>query len=86
MTTEQLLLETWRQLPETMKQEVLDFAPFLKERRSHESKLAKPLTNTSQLSDKLQAIRNRIVESGLPLLTHEEIEQEVLERRGGHQG
>lgn len=82
MTTEQLLLETWRQLPETMQQEVLDFAQFLKERRNPNPALP---DNASQLGDKLQAIRNRIVESGLPLLTYEEIEQEVLARRGGYQ-
>ena len=34
MTTEQLLIETWRRLPETMRQEVLHFAQFLAERSS----------------------------------------------------
>ena len=85
MTTEQLLLETWRQLPETMQQEVLDFAQFLVERRSPKPHVIEPPTNTSELGNKLQAIRNRIIESGMPLLTREEIEQEVLERRGGYQ-
>ncbi len=36
MTTEQQLLEIWRQLPPTMQQEVLDFTQFLTERHRPE--------------------------------------------------
>jgi hypothetical protein len=36
----------------------------------------------SELGTELRAIRQKIVESGLPLLTEEEIEKEVAERRG----
>ncbi len=39
----------------------------------------------SQLGKKLQGIRDQIVASGMPLLTPEEVEREVLERRGGYQ-
>lgn len=39
----------------------------------------------SQLSKKLKGIRDQIVASGMPLLTPEEVEKEVLERRGGYQ-
>ena len=85
MTTEQQLLETWRQLPKNRQQEVLDFAQFLAERRSPSSALTQVSPGSSKLGDQLQSIRNRIVESGMPLLSREEIEQEVLDRRGGYQ-
>ena len=35
------------------------------------------------LGRKLLAIRNRIIAAGLPLLTREEIEKEIADRRGG---
>ena len=82
MNTEQLLLETWRRLPETMRQEVLHFAQFLAERSSLLTSSPKP-SPAPNLGDKLQAIRDRIVESDIPLLSRDEIEQEVLDRRGG---
>ena len=87
MTTEQQLLETLRQLPETLRQEVLDFAQFLAERRRPKPTTppSQPVTQPSALGDRLQAIRDQIVESGMPLLTREEVEQEVLDRRGGYQ-
>ncbi|NEP18396.1 MAG: DUF2281 domain-containing protein [Leptolyngbya sp. SIO4C1] len=84
MTTEQLLLETWRRLPETMRQEVLHFAQFLAERSSLLTSPQKP-SPPPNLGDRLQAIRDRIVESDIPLLSRDEIEQEVLDRRGGYQ-
>ncbi|MEL7507037.1 MAG: DUF2281 domain-containing protein [Cyanobacteria bacterium J06554_1] len=83
MTTEQLLLETWRRLPETMRQEVLHFAQFLAERSSL---LTSPKPSPApNLGDRLQAIRDRIVESDIPLLSRNEIEQEALDRCGGYQ-
>lgn len=85
MTTEQQLLETWRQLPQTLQQEVLDFAQFLAERRMAQPIPTQPAAQTSTLGDRLQAIRDQIVESGMPLLTHEDIEQEIRDRRGGYQ-
>ena len=84
MTTEQLLLETWRRLPETMRQEVLHFAQFLAERSSLLTSPPKP-SPASSLGNRLQAIRDRIVESDIPLLSRDKIEQEVLDRRGGYQ-
>jgi len=87
MTTEQQLLETWRKLPQTMQQEVLDFAQFLAERRCQmpSTPPSQPVTLPSALGDQLQTIRDQIVESGVPLLTREEIEQEMCDRRGGYQ-
>jgi hypothetical protein len=85
MTTEQQLLETWRQLPQTKQQEVLDFAQFLAERRRPmpSNSPSQPVTQPSALGDRLQIIRDQIVESGMPLLTHEDIEREMCDRRGG---
>jgi len=85
MTPEQQLLETWRQLSQTLQQEVLDFAQFLAERRNPEPAQSQSPTQPSALGDRLQAIRDQIVESGMPLLTREEVEQEVRDRRGGYQ-
>jgi hypothetical protein len=85
MNTEQQLLKTWRQLPQPMQQEVLDFAQFLVERRSTKTAEPQPGVQLSSLGERLQTIRDQIVESGIPLLTREEIEQEVLDRRGGYQ-
>jgi hypothetical protein len=85
MNTEQQLLKTWRQLPQPMQQEVLDFAEFLVERRSSRSAKPQPTVQPSVLGERLHAIRDQIVEAGMPLMTREEIEQEVLDRRGGYQ-
>lgn len=85
MTTEQLLIETWRQLPEHKQQEVVDFAEFLASRRHSESEPTESSTDASQLGNKLKSIRDQIVASDMPLLTPEQVRQEVLERRGGYQ-
>ncbi len=94
MTTEQLLIEAWRRLPKHRQQEVLDFTQFLAQYSRDESgsafvsesvsKASQPAldSESSLLGDKLQSIRDRIVASGMPLLTAEEVKQEVLERRG----
>ncbi len=84
MTTEQQLLKTLRQLPETLRQEVLDFAQFLAERRMAQPSSTQPTAQTSTLGDRLQAISDQIVASGMPLLTHEEVKQEICDRRGGY--
>jgi hypothetical protein len=83
MTAEQRLIETWRQLPEHRQQEVIDFAQSLAERRQSESSPTESPPAVSELGKKIQSIRDRIVASGIPLLTPEEVEKEVLERRGG---
>jgi len=95
MTAEQLLIEAWRRLPAHRQQEVLDFTQFLAQYsrdRSGAAAVGEPVSEpelqseSSALGNKLQNIRDLIVASGMPLLTPEEVEQEVLERRGGHQG
>ncbi len=42
-----------------------------------------PFTPKTPLGKKLLAIRSNIIADGLPLLTQEEIEREIAERRGG---
>ena len=71
MTTEELLLAKWRNLPPDKQQEAFAFV----------DRLSRPNTD-SPLGQKLRAIRAQIVESGMPLLTDTELEQEIAERRG----
>ena len=85
MNTENQLLGIWRQLPQPKQQEVLDFAQFLVERRTARPSSTQPTAQPLPLGERLQAIRDQIVESGMPLLTHEDIEREMCDRRGGYQ-
>lgn len=94
MTIEELLVEKWRSLPPERQQEVVDFVEFLKTRHPmtmpsmvRETKAsAKEIQPISELGKQLQQIRAEIIASGTPLLTDEEIEWEVAERRSGYQG
>jgi hypothetical protein len=73
MTTEELLLTKWRVLSPAQQQEALAFV----------DRLAKSAPTTdSPLGQKLRTIRAKIVESGVPLLSDAELEQEIVERRG----
>lgn len=85
MTAEQLLLEKWRSLPPDKQQEVFDFVEFLQSRQVSVSKNSVEKEHKSKLGARLQQIREKIVASGTPLLTDEEIDREVVERRGGYQ-
>lgn len=86
MKTEQLLSK-WHRLPEDKQQEVIDFVEFLESRLSNSSVFSSLPTQTpSKMGEKLQEIRHKIVASGEPLLSPEEVEKEKLERRGGYQG
>ena len=71
MTTEELLLAKWRTLPPDKQQEALAFV----------DRLSRPNTD-SPLGQKPRAIRAQIVESGVPLLSDAELEQEIADRRG----
>ncbi len=86
MKNEQILLETWQSLTPDKQQEVIDFLQFLKHKYPNKNKLLN-IEKQERLEkvQKLQSIRDKIVASGEPLLTADEIEQEVLERRGGIQ-
>ena len=78
MTSEQKLLSQWRELPAEKQEEVIDFVAFLAQRTAKNQ--AAP-----QSRDRFQQLRDQIVASGIPLLSEAEIDQEVADRRGGHQ-
>lgn len=71
MTEELLLLVKWRNLPLDKQQEALACVDLL----------SRPNTD-SLLGQKLRAIRAKIVESGMLLLSGADLEQEIGERRG----
>jgi hypothetical protein len=86
MNNEQILLETWQSLTADKQQEVIDFLQFLKYKYPPENKsLNREKQERLEKVQKLQNIRDKILASGQPLLTADEIEKEVLERRGGVQ-
>ncbi|MBP0030400.1 hypothetical protein [Roseofilum sp. Guam] len=76
MTTQQLL-EKWQSLDSEEQQQVLAFIDAIYQTK----KTTKP---SSPLGEKLRKIRQEIIESGIPLLSSEEIQQEKSERRGGY--
>jgi hypothetical protein len=76
MNRETKLLEKWRQLPEDKQEQVLDFVEFLYQQKKAEN---------TELGEQLRQIRANIVASGEQLLSQEEIEQEMISRRGGLQ-
>lgn len=76
MNTEQQLIQNWRSLSLDKQQQVLKFVESL-------NKPKQPKQN--ELGQRLRQIRAKIVASGEPLLNKEEIEQEVINRRGGLQ-
>ena len=80
MSAEKELLEKWRELPQDKQQQVLEFVEFI-----HIKTVNAQLSNTnkSQLGKSLRQIRAKIVASGEPLLTQDEIEKEIASRRGG---
>ena len=86
MNNEQILLETWHSLTADKQQEVIDFLQFLKHKYPAKNELLnREKQERLKKVKKLQSIRDKIVASGEPLLTADEIEKEVLERRGGVQ-
>lgn len=76
MSPEQDLLTKWRSLPKEKQEEVADFVDFL---------YLKTSASKPPLGERLRQLRAKIVASGEPLLTPEEIEKEVASRRGGFQ-
>ncbi len=76
MNAEQKLLEKWRKLSLDKQQQVLQFVESLNEQKQFKE---------TALGQSLREIRAKIVASGEPLLNREEIEQEVISRRGGLQ-
>jgi hypothetical protein len=74
MNTEQRLIEKWRNLPLDKQQQVLQFVESLDQQKQPKQ---------TELGQRLRQIRTKIVASGETLLDKEEIEQEVINRRGG---
>ncbi|RUR72689.1 hypothetical protein ACF3DV_06445 [Chlorogloeopsis fritschii PCC 9212] len=75
MSKEEQLLEYWRELSPEAQDQVIQFAQSLKPQPE--------FVPQTPLGKKLWEIRQRIVASGAPLLSDEELEQELRERRGG---
>ncbi|GAP96776.1 hypothetical protein [Leptolyngbya sp. NIES-2104] len=75
MTTEERIIETIHQLDPDQQQKVWEFI----------NTLPKPTEKAeiSPLGKKLREIRAQIVASGEPLLSREELDRELAERRGG---
>ncbi|MEB3355889.1 MAG: hypothetical protein VKK04_04130 [Synechococcales bacterium] len=76
-TKEEQLLQCWRELSPEAQERVLQLAQSLKPEPE--------FMPQTPLGKKLWEIRQRIVKSGVPLLSDEELEQEIAERRGGWQ-
>lgn len=76
MSNEAVLLECWRELPPEAQERVVKFAQSLK--------LQTESTFVAQtpLGKKLWEIRQRALTKGMQLLTEEELEQELADRRG----
>ncbi|MUG97296.1 hypothetical protein F7734_35195 [Scytonema sp. UIC 10036] len=74
MSKEEQLLEYWRELSPEAQDRVLQLAQTLKPQPE--------FVPQTPLGKKLWEIRQRIIASGVPLLSDEELEQELAERRG----
>lgn len=75
MTTEELVIEKFRELNPEQHQQVWEFI----------NALPKPIEKAeiSPLGKKLRELRAQIVASGEPLLSREDLDREIAERRGG---
>ena len=80
MSKEESLLEYWRELPPEAQDKVVEFAKSLQQETSESE-----FVPQTPLGKKLWEIRQKIVASGAPLLSDEELEREIAERRGGWQ-
>lgn len=69
------ILEYWQDLTADQQEEALNFLKALKQKTVAE--------RISPLGQRLRSIRQRIVASGTPLLTWDDLAKEVVARRGG---
>jgi len=76
MGKEEQLLECWRELPPEAQERVLQLAQSLKPQPE--------FVPQTPLGEKLWEIRQRAIANGMKLLTEEELEQELAQRRGGY--
>ncbi len=92
MNSEQKLVTKWRNLPPEKQQEVMDFIEFMELKAlqtnvNPENQIIFQKTKPkSNLGQRLKAIREEVVASGVHLLNEAEIEQERRERQGGYYG
>ncbi|MCY6489415.1 hypothetical protein [Leptolyngbya sp. GGD] len=75
MTTEELVIEKIRRLNPEQQQQVWEFINTLPEPKEE--------PEISPLGKRLRELRAEIVASGEPLLSREDLERELAERRGG---
>lgn len=75
MNSEQQLLDKWRELPTDKQQKVLQFVESLTLNKQKQS-------DKTALGQRLRQIRAKIVANSESLLNREQIEQEVINRRG----
>ena len=85
MTTEQVLLEKWRSLPQARRQQVLDLIETFWGEEKPQDLIASYQPKT-RLGQRLKEIRAEILVSGESLLDWEGIDHEKNEGRGGYQG
>jgi hypothetical protein len=76
MSKEEQLLECWRELTPEAQDQVLQLAKSLKPEPE--------FVPQTPLGKKLWEIRQRAIAEGMKLLTEEELEKELAERRGGY--
>lgn len=76
MGKEEELLQCWRELSPEAQERVLQLAQSLKPQPE--------FIPQTPLGKKLWEIRQRAIANGMKLLTEEELEQELAERRGGY--
>ncbi|BAU11368.1 hypothetical protein LEP3755_18620 [Leptolyngbya sp. NIES-3755] len=76
MSKEEQLLECWRELPPEAQDQVLKMVQSLKPEPE--------FVPQTPLAKKLWEIRQRAIAEGMTLLSEEELEQELAERRGGY--
>lgn len=76
MSNEAVLLECWRELTPEAQERVVKFAQSLK------LQTESTFVPQTPLGDKLWRIRQRALTKGMQLLTEEELEQELADRRG----
>jgi hypothetical protein len=75
MGKEEQLFAYWQDLTADQQEEALNFLKALRQKTV--------ASRMSPLGQRLQSIRQRIVASGTPLLTWDDLEAEIADRRGG---
>ena len=75
MNTEQQLIEKWRELPPEKQKQVFEFVESLEKKQTK--------LRQTNLGQSLRQIRAKIVAAEEPLLNQAEVEQEVINLKGG---